>query len=138
MSDDDGRKSKFNAGVALVSRVDILQQMINSARMNPIAMDLQTMTYNFMVMINANDGLLDEAWGKLSDSEREKGLKIKNLARDYADTNPPIVMRNGELVINRKNYRNVMDIINIYCQMIKDFLDNHNLNAPDDSGDEGL
>jgi hypothetical protein len=89
-------------------------------------------------MINANDGLLDEAWGKLTDTERDKGLRIKKLVKDYAETNPPIVMRNGELVINRKSYSNLMTILDIYCQLIKDFLDSHNLNTPDDSGDEGL
>ena len=80
MEEDGGKKSRFNAGVALTERIDALQRAINSARFNPIAMNMDTGTYNFMVMINANDGLLDEAWAKLSDKEKASGNRIKKLA----------------------------------------------------------
>jgi len=139
MAEDEGRKSRFNAGVALTERIDALQRAINAARFNPIAMNMDTQTYNYMVMINANDGLLDEAWGKLSPDEKQKGSRIKLVIKDYVDMNPPIIKVNGELSVNKKNYNGLMSLLDIYCKMIKDFLDKHNLNAPDDEwDDEGL
>jgi len=137
--EDEGRKSRFNAGVALTERIDALQRAINSARFNPLAMNTDTGTYNYMVMINANDGLLDEAWAKLSPHEKIQGSKIKNLIKDFVELNPPITIFKGELTVNKKNLKGIMALLDMYCKMNKEFLDNHNLNAPDDEWDnEGL
>jgi hypothetical protein len=137
MADDNNvRKSRFNSAALMMVRLDELQKAINSARLNLLAMNSDTSTYNYMVMINANDGLLDEAWAKLTPEEKLKGNRIKVLIKDFVETNPPITMFKNELYVNKKNLNELMVLLDIYCKLNKEFLDAHNLNTPDDEWDE--
>jgi hypothetical protein len=139
MSMDEDRKSKFNAGVALAERIDALQQAINGARFNPLAPNMETGRFNFEIMVSANDSLLNECWAKLNPTEKNKGDRVRKVVMMFLRMNPPITRVNSELRVNKKNYENLMEILDIYEKMNKDFLDAHDLNAPNkEDDDDGL
>lgn len=137
---DEGSKiSRFNAGVAQAERIDVLQRAINMARFNPLVVDMNTQTYNYEVILNANDGLLLEAWAKLTEAEKKQADKIYNLAHGFKKTFPIIMQNNnGDQTINRQNFEKFMEILNTYEKKNKVFLDEHSLNSPNMDDDEGL
>ena len=136
--DDEGKMSKFNAGVALTERIDSLQRALNMARFNPLSPNQDTGTFNYQVMINANDGLLSECWAKLTDSEKKQADRIRKLVHKMVELFPPIVQGQEGPKINKNNYRKFNELILIYEKMNKDILDSHNLNSPNVDSDEGL
>jgi hypothetical protein len=139
MEYEDQKKSKFNAGVALTERIDGLQCAINAARFNPLKVNFDTMTYNYEIMISANDGLLKEVWAKLSPKEQEFAERIRKAINNYMKSFPIIsVTGEGKTSINQKNYARALELIDFYERMNKNFLDVHSLNAPDFEDDEGL
>lgn len=140
MSDyEDNKLSRFNAGVALTERIDALQRAINAARFNPLATNPETMTMNYENMIAANDALFYEAWGKLKDDERELGQRIQKIIKRFLETNPPINKdANGKMQINKNNYKKLLELINFYERKNKEFLDGHNLNAPNFEDDDDM
>jgi hypothetical protein len=132
------RKGRYNSGASSVERIHSLLSGINIARQNPLAMNAETGTMNFQVMVTCNDGLVDEAWGKLTEPERKIVTKIHELNKMALKIFPPISKINGDWVVNQENYEKLMDIIDKYCQINRDFLDAHNLGNPDEWDDEGL
>lgn len=128
---DDGKKSIFNAGIAQTERIDSLQRAINAARFNPLQINPETMTYNYEVLINANEGLLNEAWAKLTQEEQTKVLYIRKIIREFVKQYPPIYRNDkGEVDMNKENYDKLLQLLFIYEQANKELLDAHNLNAP--------
>lgn len=136
--DEEGKLSKFNAGVAQTERLDSLQRAINMARFNPLSMNMDTGTYNYQVMINANDCLLNECWAKLKKDEKTYGDRIKLLVHQTVELYPPVTYGKDGAKVNVNNYKKFMEVINIYEKTTKTFLDTHNLNSPNVDDDEGL
>lgn len=138
--EEEGEKSIFNAGVAQAERIDSLQRAINASRFNVLAVNPETMTYNYQVIIDANNGLLDEAWAKLSDDEQKLGLKLKKLINDFIEIKPPMKkITNGmseEMKINKDNYKDMLKLIDIYSRTIKEFLNSHDMNSPSKDEDD--
>lgn len=135
---EEGKYSKFNAGVALTERLDQLQRAINASRFNPIAMNLEVGTPNYEVWLNANDALLDECWAKLHDKEKKEGKRISKLIRDYIHKCPPLVNTKDGTRINQDNFSKMMSMLDLYTKKIKIYLDEHKLNSPNIDEDEGL
>jgi len=139
MGEYEDKKSKFNAGVLLTSRLHELQATINMCRYNPMAPNLQTGRFNYEVMISALDSLLNECWAKLSPTEQKEGYRMQNLINKFVKFRPPITTANKELKVNNKNHEDLMKLLDLYEKMIKTFLDTHDLNAPNrEEDDEGL
>ena len=138
MSDEDSKRSLFNAGVALAERIDQLQRAINMARFNPLAIDNNLGIYNYQVMVYSNDGLLQESWAKLTEKEKLEGKRIKNLVHNFIETFPLIKEVEGKPVIINHNYKKFCILITLYENKNKIFLDEHNLNAPNMDDDDGL
>jgi hypothetical protein len=137
--EENGRKSLFNAGVAMTERIDELQRTFNMARFNPLLFNIQFSRFNYEIMISSQDGLLDECWAKLSTKEREKGDKIKKLINEFVQRNKIIKQNsNGEMIINGENFQKFMILIDIYSKNNKILLDSHNLNSPDSDEDDEL
>lgn len=137
--DEDSKHSRFNAGVAQAERIDQLQRAINMARFNPLAIDMVTQTYNYQIMLEANNGLLSEAWAKLTQAEKIEADKIFNLANNFEKTFPIINSNgNGTTTMNRLNFEKFKMILNHYERKNKVFLDEHSLNSPNQDDDEGL
>ncbi|HEY5631621.1 MAG TPA: hypothetical protein VIR31_05800 [Nitrososphaeraceae archaeon] len=141
--EDENKQSLFNAGVAQAQRIDSLQRAINSARFNPQQINSETLTLNYQVLISSLDGLLKEAWSKLTDPERKELLKLNNLLKSMQETYPPIerieVEGDETTSLNYSNYTRLLKIIDIYERKVKDALDAHGLNSPNkDDDDDGL
>lgn len=137
--EDGGKQSVFNAGVLLTQRIDFLQRAMNAARFNPIAMNEETGTFNYEVMLNAMDSLLNESWAKLTDKEQEKGKRISKIVHDFIKLNPIVTPnKDGGFKVNRLNLDKFMEIIDIYEKTNKVLLDAHSLNSPDSDDDGGL
>jgi hypothetical protein len=136
--DEGGGKSLFNAGIALTERIDALQRAMNASRFNPLARNFDVGKFNYEVMITSLDGLLMEAWAKMSDPERKDAARIKNLVYNFLEVNPIITNQNGQTKINMQNYKKFMQLIDVYEKKVKIYLDGHNLNAPNMDEDEGL
>jgi hypothetical protein len=142
--EDEGKRSKFNAGIAQTERIDSLQRAINAARYNPIAMNLETMTFNYDTIIKSIDGLLQECWAKMDDKaggERDAAEIIRNLVHTYAERFPPVSVSNdasGQQIqkINNTNYKKLMQLIWIYERHVRDLLDAHELNSPSKNEDD--
>ena len=128
--DDEGGKSRFNAGIALTERIDSLQRTINAAKFNPFAKNFETGTYNYEILIVAIDNMIAEGWDKFSDPEKEYCLKLLKILEMTNETFSPIVVVGEEQKINYENYQNFKKIFG-YCERrIKEFYGKHNLNAP--------
>jgi len=137
MDEYEDRKSRFNAGVALAERLDALQRAINAARYNPLMVNPETGTYNYENIYSSFHSLTDEAWGKLSDGEKQHCLRLLNVAEQYKKVCPPIKLdKNGTTKINAKNFEQYMNFLNHAVRKAKEFLDRHNFNAPDSDGDD--
>lgn len=135
---EEGKLSKFNAGVALTERIDGLQVAMNMSRFNPTGVSPATGTFNYEVMLNAQDGLLAEVWAKLTAKEKQQAERIKNLTHDTLARFPLFKQTREGLLLNNTNYKKFMDLINLYERKNKELLDSHNLNAPNIEDDEGL
>jgi len=136
---DEGLASKFNAGVAMAERIDSLQRAINAARFNPLMPNPETGTFNYEIMISSNDGLFKEAWSKLTADERKIGDRIKKAVYKAIEMNPPIVKNSEGLKINYQNYKKLLEMLDLYEKLNRQFLENHDLNAPNvDKGLRGL
>ena len=137
--DSEGKQSVFNAGVAMAERIDFLQRAINSSRFNPLALNPETQTFNYQVMIDANDALLNEAWSKLTETERKEARRMRKLVKDFILMKPIVSKSNkGELRVNNENYAKFMELIDLYEKLNKELLDSHSLNSPDSDDDDGL
>jgi len=133
---DDSKKSVFNAGVAQAERIDSLQRALNSARFNPIAQNPEVGKFNYEIMASACDGLFYEAWGKLTDTEKEEGQRIKTIIHSFIEHRAIISRVNGEMVINKRNLSEFMVLIDLYEKKNKEYLDEHNLNSPSHEDDD--
>lgn len=138
--DEDTKHSRFNAGVALAERIDMMQKAINMARFNPLAVNPETQTYNYQIMLEANNSLLAEAWAKLTEKEQVEADKIFKLANGFEKIFPIVNNNsNGTVTINRQNFEKFKYILTHYERKNKIYLDEHSLNAPNmDDDDEGL
>ena len=139
MNDQEGSKSKFNAGVAMAERLDAMQRAINVSRFNPLAPNPQTGKFGYEVMLSANDSLLNECWAKLSKSEQTEGVRMRKIVHLFIKLRPPITKINQELKIKHQNYEELLELLDAYEKMNKTFLDKHDLNAPnrdEDNWDE--
>lgn len=129
--DDNEKKSQFNAGVALAERIDLLQQIMNSGRFNPLAINPETMTYNYQIMIETQEALFTEAWSKLTPQERKTGARLCNLIQEFLEYFPPVTIQpSGQRAIDVDNYKMLMKLLFHFEKKNKEFLDAHNLNAP--------
>ncbi len=138
MGYDDDRKSAFNAGVALAKRIDDLQQRLNLARFNPLAVNPMTGTLNFEVMIKACDGLISEAIGKMNDQEKLVAARIQEIIVMYQQCYPVVKHDKDGDKINMTNFNKLFSFIKYYEVFAKTVLDNHNFNSPDFDSDDGL
>lgn len=139
MDNDEAKKSKFNAGVALAERIDALQQAINNAWQNPLAFNINTGTHNYDVIINANESLTKETWGKLKPDEKKEADKIRNIIREFIKRFPPITLTsNGDKKINTDNYEKLKILMDLYEKKNKTFLDEHDLNSPNIDDEDGI
>ena len=137
--DEDSKRSRFNAGVAQAERIDALQRAINIARFNPLMINPETQTYNYQITLQSNNGLLSEAWAKLTEKEKLEADKIFRLANEFEKTFPIInVNNNGTVTINKQNFEKYKYILNQYERKNKIYLDEHSLNSPNMDDDEGL
>jgi hypothetical protein len=139
MSYEEQRVSKFNAGLALVDRIDSLQRAINMARFNPLRLNMETGTYGYEIMVASNDSLINETWGKMSSKERKVAQRLRNTVHDFMRLYPPInVEKDGTNKINKENYQKLMELLNLYETKNKEFLDGHGMATPDYDDDDGL
>lgn len=137
MDYEEEKQSKFNAGVALTERLDALQRANNAARFNPIMKNFETGTYNYEVMIASCDGLLNEAWDKLTKKEKELGLRLSKMIHKQIKYFPPIEMDDkGNVNINVNHYEKALQLIDFYEKKTKEWLGSHNLNSPNLEDDE--
>lgn len=135
---EEGKKSLFNSGVAMTERIHALQQAINAARFNLTAYNYEVNKFNYEVMVSSNDGLLMEVWSKLTSDEQKKGERVRKLVSEFIRTFPIVYSNNGEYKINNKNLEKFKQLIVMYEQMNKIFLDVHNLNSPNFEDDDYL
>jgi hypothetical protein len=135
--DDEGTKSRFNAGVALTERIDALQRAINSAKFNPFMKNMETGTFNYENQITALDNMIAEGWGKFSMNEKKECLKFLNILNELNEFLPPLTMgKDGDYKIHLDNFKNFKSFFG-YCERrIKEFYDMHNLNAPSTDEDD--
>jgi hypothetical protein len=111
---------------------------MNMARLNPLSMHHETGTYNYEVMLHAQDGLLAEAWAKMNAKEKMEADRIKDLIHSIIQKKPIFIQTATGLNFRADNYQRFMDLINLYERKNKEFLDTHNLNSPNADDDEGL
>jgi hypothetical protein len=135
----DSKKSVFNAGVAQVQRIDSLQKAINASRFNPLMRNLEVGRFNYEIMISSNDALLFEAWSKLSSEEQKEGERIKSIIHEFIEFHPVVSQKNnGELIVIKENYKQFMELIDIYEKINKTLLEKHDLNSPSRDEDDEL
>ena len=137
-----GKKAVFNAGIAKTYRIDSLKRAINSCRFNPLLINYETGTFNFEVMMLANDGLLNECWAKLSTQEQLAGEKMRMIVANYIKKFPIAKKINTtggtDVSISKDNYYKFLDLFYIYERMVNEFLDNHDLDSPNKDNTRGL
>jgi hypothetical protein len=136
--DDEGKKSKFNSGVALAERLDQLQRALNSSRYNFLCQNPEVGKWNYEIFVTSLDGCLSEAWAKMTEKEKVDADRIQSLVHSFTEYNPIILNSNNEIRIHKENYRKFLELVKIYEKKVKIYLDKHNLNAPDSEDDEGL
>ena len=129
-------KSFFNAGMAQAERIDSLQRTMNAARFNPLALNQQVNKWNYEIMQSAQDSLLKECWGKLTPEEKIRGQKYKRLIEGFLEYFPVITKKKDEIKIHKDNYKKFMEIIDLYENTIKVFLEVHDLNSPNKDLDD--
>ena len=121
----------FNAGVAMAFRIDSLQRAINSSRFSPLQLNEETGTLNYEVIFSSCNSLLNEAWSKLEQKEKDLGEKTRKLIQEFMEKFPILIRNNkGEVKVNNNNFKRLMEMLDFYEKLNKTFLDNHNLNAP--------
>ena len=128
----ESKKSVFNAGIAATERIDALQRSLNAARFNLKMFNMETGTFNYEIMISSLNGLFHEAWAKLDPEEKVEGETIYSLIRSCMRIFPPIKQSkmDNTKYIDENNWEKLERLLIIYERTIKEYLDKHNLNAP--------
>ncbi len=142
---EEGSMSKFNAGLLQMSRIHILQERINQANLNPLALTEMGL-YNYEIIIASCSSLFQEAAPKLSDEENRDILRLKKAIEDMLKKNPIHSIKVKKFSPDKKyidtNY-DTWDTIKPwlfdYESKIRKLLDKHNLNSPSEDDDfDGL
>lgn len=138
---ESSKQSVFNAGVALAMRLDSLQTALNAARYNPQQFNLETETFNYQIMIDSLEALRMESWSKLDKPEKETLNQMSKLIKNFLESFSPIKQlsnQTGEKRFNwnMKNYNQLMQVLKIYEEQIKQALDAHSLNSPNKDDDD--
>ena len=136
----EGKKAKFNPGIAAAERLDAQMRAINACRYNLKSFNPDTGTFSYDAMNQAIVGLLMEAWGKLDKKERDEGDKIRMAIEDFIQLNPPMEKRNNkqtqEMVWNEKNLRRLRELLLYFEMRVKDYLEAHDMNNPNKDFDD--
>lgn len=132
MSDyEEGKKSQFNAGIAQTERLDALQRAINAAHFNPIQRNIETGTFNYEIIIAANDSLAREASAKADTEEKKQIERIQAIIKKQQEIKPVITIgRGNEMKLNKDSYQDLLTLIEIYGRLTKQVLDAHNMDNP--------
>lgn len=140
----EGVKSQFNAGVALTQRIDSLQRAINAARYNPFAINPETMTYNWQVMIDSLNGLYQEGRPKFTDAEQKDCEQIRGVVDKLIEFSPPVMTQTQgrygtqRQSVDYESWTKLKKLLTIYEQKLRQYFDVHNLNSPNREDDDGL
>ena len=139
---NDSKKSVFNAGVAQAERIDALQRAINGARYNLQIVNPETNTFNFEVVLASLNGLMMEGWSKAKPDEQIQMQRFNKLIHDAVKLHPPIkiIKQNGQDIPVKMHgdFDNFCRLLDLYEKNIKEVFEEHDLNSPTQSYDEGL
>lgn len=120
-------KSVFNAGVGQAQEVRELQNIINRARLNPLAVMSSDMSPNYKVAFSCITSCWLEVKPKSTTSEIESVEKVKSMIEEYIKFFPPVT-NSGQ--INNKNLNRIIKLMEIYEGKVRACLEHHELNSP--------
>lgn len=130
-NDDEGQISKFNAGLLQMQRIHVLQDRINNAWLNPLAQNNEFGVWNYNVIYNSCNSLLQEVSSKLSDKEKEEGFNTKNIIDNFMIKNPVHTEKNRIIKINLDTWNILKRILYKYETIVREYLDKHGMSSPE-------
>lgn len=144
MAEDSYGSSKalLNEAGYIIKRLDVLQNRINTVRMNPLAWNNEMGTYNYLIWFADLNSLLHETWAKLDDNEQKELESVRILIHNSLKLIPPhkVVSKASDskksIRLAERNWESIEQVILIFEKKIKTALDDHGLANPDmDDGD---
>lgn len=143
MSEQDIKKSEFNAAVGQMIRISNLQQKINDIKINLLVYNDYYQSYNYQIYFMLCNSLLEECKPKLTDKEKDYGNYFRDKLTSVMDNNK--VFKEVKLKVNGKKQiildERVWNVLKKYLvdfeSLVRKYLDLHDLNAPNKEYDEG-
>jgi len=128
---EEGKSAKFNAGLAFVERVHDLQTAINAAKLNPLAINPSTGTYNYENLTTCADSLISEGWDKFSPDEKKVLERMEAILNKLKKFYPPVRFNSdGSPLLIPQNFEKIMDFFKVFERKIKEIYGTHDLNNP--------
>ena len=134
--ENEGIISKYNAGMLGMMRLHDLQRDINSAHTNLLAWNKEAGCWNFELLFDRINSLLHEANSKLSATESKEGKMIREVIRKRLKFYPIYEklldpdQRKNRIKLNYDNWDVFEELITLYENEIRSYLEKHKLNAP--------
>lgn len=133
---DEGIISKYNAGMLGMLRLHDLLRDINFAHTNLLSWNNESNCWMFEFLFNRLNSLFHEASSKLSTLELVNGKMIREVIRKRLKYYPIYERltdpdkKEDKLKLNNDNWEVFEELITLYENEIRSYLEKHKLNAP--------
>lgn len=133
---DIGSQSVFNEAVLKMQRLDELQERLNLLNLDPTALNEFTGQYNFKSITNTLKSLLAEVWGKLSNLEKQNGLRLLKIIKSAMKNKPIFITTKTGKKFNNENWEYIEELLFSYELLIRQYLEDHDLATPNAEAEE--
>ncbi len=135
---DNTKSAQFNAAMHFVNRVGLSQANINEANVNPTAYNVSAGVYNYELILRETINLYREVKPKLPYKKIEFAEKMKDLLVNFLSAYPVHIRIDGRPQLAKKRWDIFWGMLDSYQDLIKQYLDDHEVNNPNKREDIGL
>ncbi len=133
--DDESEYAKYNAGMFHTMRLNEIQAEINKLWNNPLSFNIEFNNFNYMIIKNRIDRLYSEVRPKLKDDEKISGDKLRKATDNFLQKHPIHETkisqpRRTSVQVNLINWKYYKELLTKYENVVKDFMEVHQLNNP--------
>lgn len=138
----ESKKSRFNAGIAQVYRLDAAQQKLNEARQAPLAFNSDTQQFGYEMMLSSILSMYKEGKPKFNPDEIKTCERFIKVIQEQMKLHPIFkTIDNQErnernVVVDYENWEKIDKLISLFEDDVRAFLDEHDFNSPNKGDDD--
>ena len=133
--EDYSGTSKFNAGMLQMQRIHTLQDTVNRAKINPLALNEEVGVYNYEIIISCTTSLYQECCPKLKPDDKKKVEEVIEKIDSWLIDSPFFKqttkrLGNPETKFEKISWRYFNKLLFIYENLVRDMIEKVGMNSP--------